>query len=332
MCVIIIKQKKKQIDLDILMRSAEKNPHGLGIVWLDTYHISFHKSEDYKLLLTSRPFIAHFRLATIGGVSLDNRHPFKCGNTDEWLMQNGTIYGLGNKKVCDTKVLAGQLSKIPRHHWKNELSKHNCRFVSINTEAKTFERYNKADWYRHDGVWYSKDNVLLTNYVAVYGTLKYGHGNYYSYLSQSKYIDSAETIDRYPLIIEGLPYMVEQQGLGYHVDVDVFAVSDAQLKRLDSLEGHPNWYQRKEIEVRTLGGDVMVAWVYFNPTVNTKGKKFHKTYEQSFYRAPQTTPTKSKKKKSAINKKPYIKRWYEGSTTPASLFSSQYLDDLNIEY
>jgi len=314
MCVIIIKQKKKQIEQEILERSAEKNPHGLGIVWLDTYNISYHKSSEWSLLQTSRPFIAHFRLATIGAINLDNMHPFKCGQTDEWLMQNGTIYGLGNKETCDTKVLADNLSKLPRPHWKNELTKHNCRFVSINTAKKTFERYNKADWHRHDGVWYSKDNVLMTNYIAVYGTLKYGFSNYHRFLGNSKFIDSAETCDRYPLIVDGLPYLVEEKGLGYHVDVDVFAVSDSQLASIDALEGHPRWYQRKEIYVKTLGGKKLKVWIYFNPKTDTYNKQFRKTYEQTNY----FQHTSKAKKKKVVKSN---KRWYEGSSTQANLFS-----------
>lgn len=318
MCVIIIKQQKKQIDQEILERSAEKNPHGLGIVWLDTYHISYHKSNEWALLKTDRPFIAHFRWATIGAINVDNMHPFKCGESDEWLMQNGTIYGLGSKKTCDTKVLANNLSKLPRAHWKNELTKHNCRFVSVNTERKTFERYNKSDWHRHDGVWYSKDNVLMTNYIAVYGTLKFGYSNYSRFLGNSKFIDSAETCDRYPLIVDGLPYMVEEKGLGYHVDVDVFAVSDSQLATIDTLEGHPRWYQRKQVKVKTLGGKEILVWIYFNPTIDTYNKQFRKTYEQTIYRSSYVTPKLTKVVKKKTNKNA---RWYEGSSTQANLFS-----------
>jgi len=133
MCVIIIKhQKDKQISDEILRTSSLINPHGLGVVWLDNYTISYHKSKEWDLLKTDRPFIAHFRWATVGAINVDNMHPFKCGETNEWLMQNGTIYGMGNKQTCDTKVLAGKLSKVGRNHWKHELSKHKRRFVSVN--------------------------------------------------------------------------------------------------------------------------------------------------------------------------------------------------------
>ena len=109
MCVIIIKQKNNVMPTEIAKNSARINPHGLGIIWLDTFEVTYHKSKEYKQLITERPFIAHFRYATVGAINKENTHPFVCGrNTDEMLMMNGTIKGLGNDKVCDSKALAIQ--------------------------------------------------------------------------------------------------------------------------------------------------------------------------------------------------------------------------------
>jgi predicted glutamine amidotransferase len=97
MCIIIIKKKGLRVSNDILKSSARINPHGLGIVWLDDYKVSYHKSNEFNVLNTSRPFIAHFRYATVGAVNKENTHPFVCGsNKNELLMMNGTIKGLGN--------------------------------------------------------------------------------------------------------------------------------------------------------------------------------------------------------------------------------------------
>ena len=70
MCVIIVKQKVSVISENIVEASAKINPHGLGIVWLDTYEVEYYESKEYKILLTERPFIAHFRYATIGATNL----------------------------------------------------------------------------------------------------------------------------------------------------------------------------------------------------------------------------------------------------------------------
>ena len=119
MCVIIIKQKNNVMPSDVAKSSAKINPHGLGIVWLDTFEVTYHKSSEYKLLLTDRPFIAHFRYATVGKVGISNTHPFVCGsNKDELLMMNGTIKGMGNHEMCDSKELAISLGDVNRKGWK----------------------------------------------------------------------------------------------------------------------------------------------------------------------------------------------------------------------
>lgn len=282
MCVIIIKQGGKTVPLETLKTSSRINPHGLGIVWLDTYEVSYHDSKEFKLLNTDRPFIAHFRYATVGAINKSNTHPFRCGNNyKELLMMNGTIKGLGNNKKSDSKALAEQLGDIPRNKWKSELEQHLCRFVTINTRNRTYQIYNKHLWTQRDGVWYSKGNVLEDNLIAVYGTLKKGYSNYYSYLTNSKYIGRGKTKDKYPLIIKGLPYLIENKGKGFNVEVDVFKVSDTVLASLDILESHPTWYRRKQVPVM-VNGKQMFCWIYFNIREKANGMVFHETYKQEY--------------------------------------------------
>jgi gamma-glutamylaminecyclotransferase len=280
MCVIIIKQTGKHVPQEVAKTSARINPHGLGIIWLDTFEVTYHKSSEYAVLDTKRPFIAHFRYATIGAINKENTHPFRCGsNKQEWLMMNGTIRALGNFKKSDSRVLAENLGEIPRHKWKKELEQYECRFVTINTHSRTYQVYNKELWVQKDGVWYSKDNVLEDNLVAVYGTLKKGYSNYNHYLTGSKHLGKGETKDKYPLVIQGLPYLIEKKGVGHNVEVDVFKVSGGILAQLDRLEGHPNWYRRKQIEIK-MKDKTLTCWIYFNIRENEKGQELHKTYTQ----------------------------------------------------
>jgi gamma-glutamylaminecyclotransferase len=282
MCVIIIKQKDNVMSNEIAKTSARINPHGLGIVWLDTFEVTYHKSNEYKQLLTKRPFIAHFRYATVGKVGLSNTHPFRCGvKNDELLMQNGTIKGLGTADECDSKVLAKALGNVARNTWKTELEKYDSRFVSINTRTRSFQIYNRNLYTYRDGIWYSKANVLQDNLVAVYGTLKKGFSNYYSYLTSSKHIGAGKTQDKYPLVVDGLPFLLKEKGLGHNVKVDVFKVSDTTFKSLDMLEGHPRWYKREEIPVKMNNGKTLTCWIYFNPKESNSNKPFVESYEQS---------------------------------------------------
>ena len=283
MCVIIIKQKGMTLPKEVAKTSGRINPHGLGVIWLDTFEVTYHQSSQYKVLDTDRPFIAHFRYATIGAVNKENTHPFRCGNNKhEWLMMNGTIRGLGDAKRSDSRVLAESLGNVPRHTWKKELEKHDSRFVTINTRNRTFQMYNKDLWVQRDGVWYSKGNVLEDNLVAVYGTLKKGYSNYNRFLMGSKHLGGGNTENKYPLIISGLPYLIEMKGIGYNVDVDVFKVSDSVLANLDALEGHPNWYRRKQIPIKMKDGRVLNCWIYFNIAEKYRGQVVHQTYTQTF--------------------------------------------------
>ena len=285
MCVIIIKDKGKELPKEVAKTSARINPHGLGIIWLDTFEVSFHESKEYKILDTTRPFIAHFRYATVGAINKENTHPFRCGsNRNEWLMMNGTIYKLGDAKRSDSRVLAESLGGVPRHEWKDTLEKYNSRFVTINTHSRTYQVYNKDLWTQRDGVWYSKDNVLEDNLVAVYGTLKKGYTNYNRFLTSSKYVGGGETKHRYPLIIKGLPYLIEREGHGHNVEVDVFKVNGQVLSDLDRLESHPTWYRRSQVPIMVKGKELM-CWVYFNIREKAENEVWHKAYKQEPYKA-----------------------------------------------
>ena len=282
MCVIIIKQTDKQLSKTILRTSSRINPHGLGIVWLDTYETTYHKSSDWKKLVTNRPFIAHFRFATKGKINKANTHPFICGkNKHELLMHNGTIPNIGTDAKSDSRMLAEYLGDMPRHSWATELAEYDSRFVTINTRTRTFQIYNKELWTKQGEVWYSKNNVIKDNLVAVYGTLKKGNSNYYHYLRNETFIGKGKTTMKYPMIVPGLPYVIDKPGKGHLIDIDLFAVSNDKLKDLDRLEGHPTHYKRREITV-LVKGRVYKAWLYFGQGQEYKGKQLHSSYEKTY--------------------------------------------------
>jgi len=281
MCVIIIKKKGVVMPREIAKTSSKINPHGLGIVWLDTYEVTYHKSNEYNLLSTERPFIAHFRYATIGEVSVKNTHPFICGNNrDELLMQNGTVKGYGSKTMTDTQDLANKLGNVSRREWKNSLEKFDSRFVTINTRTRTYQMYNRNDWHKRDGIWYSKENVLQDNLVATYGTLKRGEGNHH-YVKTAKYIGRGVTAEKYPLVIKGLPYVYKEPGVGHQVEVDVFKVSDSRLQRMDVLESHPRWYKREEVNIE-VNGKTLTCWLYFMTDARDERMPLHQRFGTNY--------------------------------------------------
>lgn len=280
MCIIIIKNNKKLIKTETLMTSAVKNPHGLGVLWLDKWNVTYHDSDEYMILKTQRPYIAHFRYATVGKVCRENCHPFNITDK-EILFQNGTVYGLGNKNKTDTQHMAEILADVPRKRWKSILEMNDSRFVTANLKTKKFKIYNEEDWTTKNDIMYSKNNVLNNTLVGVYGTLKKDHSNYHRYLRSATYIGSGETIEKYPMVIQGIPYLLNRPGVGHHVDMDLFLVNEDELMDLDMLEGHPNWYERKRAEVM-VDNKVYMPYIYFNDTKDTG--EYHKTYTEDIFK------------------------------------------------
>lgn len=279
MCVIIANPLGKRVPDSILASSSVINPHGLGVVFLDNGDLIKTDSNDYDMLRCERPYIAHFRYATVGKVSLDNCHPFHI-NDESILFQNGTVSNLGNLDLTDTEHLANILSTVPEKNWRDILEMTDCRFTTVNTKTLDFDVYNEELWIEQDDVWYSKENVLEYQHViAVYGTLKKGYSNYQRYKNDLKYLGSGQTVDKYPLLIQGLPYVLPNKGKGHNVSVDVFITDDYGLDGLDLLEGHPDWYKREQIPVQLEDGRKIIAWLYFNDTVKDTGKYEH-TYTE----------------------------------------------------
>jgi gamma-glutamylcyclotransferase (GGCT)/AIG2-like uncharacterized protein YtfP len=103
-----------------------------------------------------------------------------------------------------------------------------------------------------------------TTTVAVYGTLKKGFNNH-RLLAHSKFIGDGLTSVAYPMIQSGIPFLIDEAGKGKRVSVQVYRVTAAELKALDRLEGHPNWYVRKQKSVQLTGGGTVTAWIYVIP-------------------------------------------------------------------
>ena len=85
--------------------------------------------------------------------------------------------------------------------------------------------------------------------LAVYGTLKRGHGNYNHLLTTSEFL-GAEVVkeDMTMISMGGFPGLVETPGVTTDIHIEVFKVNDPEIaKRVDRLEGYPGWYDKKEI-------------------------------------------------------------------------------------
>jgi len=89
----------------------------------------------------------------------------------------------------------------------------------------------------------------MTYSVFVYGTLKRGRSNHASYLGDSRFIGEAHTSKPFMMFGHGfplarLPIPKDNTWFAGKVKGEIFEVSMDTIRRLDSLEGHPNFYKR----------------------------------------------------------------------------------------
>lgn len=246
MCLIIHKpDANSKIPNEYIKNAENINPDGFGITYLDgpvpETHTTMCYDEAHDLIIEERPFVAHYRYATVGDVNEHNCHPFSFG-TNHWLYSNGTVADLGDKNKCDTKVVAEYLNKTPKQYWHMMLSMTDTRFTIINDKCRV-KRYGK--WHIKDGIYYSKNNCFFkksvgyntyydskgwafdpndavnpyydddfdydddfesNNFIAVYGTLKHGESNN-ALISGSNFVGTGVTVDRYPMF-----YSVDNRG------------------------------------------------------------------------------------------------------------------------
>nr|BAR32624.1 hypothetical protein [uncultured Mediterranean phage uvMED] len=104
--------------------------------------------------------------------------------------------------------------------------------------------------------------------VAVYGTLKSMHGNHDYHLSDATLVGAGTTIDKYPMVSQGVPYVYHQAGVGHKIAVEVYDVNSYKSRKaIDDLERHPSWYTRRQIDINLDNGTTTKAWLYFQDDV-----------------------------------------------------------------
>lgn len=91
--------------------------------------------------------------------------------------------------------------------------------------------------------------------VVVYGSLKKGFGNS-CLLENSKLLHDKVFFTGTMASLGGFPCCTQHGNT--RIQGEMYEVDDTTLARLDQLEGHPNWYERKMVS--TSEGE---AWIYF---------------------------------------------------------------------
>lgn len=117
--------------------------------------------------------------------------------------------------------------------------------------------------------------------LFVYGTLKQQYGNNVL-LSGAKLLGEAVTQKPYVLFNCGFPKAVpftknEDSHPLLPVHGEVYEINDYHLSRCDSLEGHPDWYIRREIKATlTASGEEETVMIYEMPEWQSHASLCHK--------------------------------------------------------
>jgi len=111
----------------------------------------------------------------------------------------------------------------------------------------------------------SQSPANATPLVFVYGTLKRGFGNHrVMQRAGSEFVCCGTMVERYPLVVSGLPYLLDLPGQGHRVEGEIYRVNSAEGRSaLDRLEGHPCFYERRLTDIVGDDRETYTAWVYF---------------------------------------------------------------------
>lgn len=110
-------------------------------------------------------------------------------------------------------------------------------------------------------------------YLFAYGTLMSNHGNN-TLLKKSKFVGRAESVEKYEMYISkyggAIPFVRKDKQTSIILG-ELWEINSECLKRLDALEGHPDWYNRESIDVK-VNNVIVKAFIYFNQHVDDQNE------------------------------------------------------------
>lgn len=98
--------------------------------------------------------------------------------------------------------------------------------------------------------------------LFVYGTLRKAFDNH-RILGRAEFIGNAKTVNKYCMYADIIPFVHKNKEVSY-IKGELYGISSQVLRCVDSLEGHPRWYKREEIDVKDKEKNIHRAWIYFS--------------------------------------------------------------------
>ncbi|XP_031622082.1 putative gamma-glutamylcyclotransferase CG2811 [Contarinia nasturtii] len=153
--------------------------------------------------------------------------------------------------------------------------------------------------------------------IFVYGTLKINQPNHYLMLDPangaSRFIRNGTTDDKYPMVMGtryNIPFLVDLKDVGLNINGEIYEVDEQMLARLDEFEGHPHYYLRKQIAVKSDDGKQYLCWTYLltkYPEDFLKDRVFLASYENNAefpYIKPSDRPSNGPKPSEDLDYRP----------------------------
>lgn len=151
MCVIIYKKKDSNIELETLLLARNTNPDGMGLAYFDGGEVIFERNlkpskRDLQACIKKtekKEAIFHFRIATSGGVNLENCQPIFNKKGNFLLFHNGVVHSLNgaSSTASDTVLLSYLLEhpEVDKHKLLEKLAqKTYSKFVLIDNSNNLF--------------------------------------------------------------------------------------------------------------------------------------------------------------------------------------------------
>lgn len=118
--------------------------------------------------------------------------------------------------------------------------------------------------------------------VFVYGTLKAGYSNHHLLETSEKATGTAITTGQYEMYHAGFPMVKNGNKNTGQIVGELYTVDDETLKRLDRLEGHPDFFCRHVVKVMMADKEVE-AWMYMVPSVTERQPQYLPEHGQLFW-------------------------------------------------
>ena len=208
MCIAIL-NKSGQLGKKELHQASQSNPDGAGMMYSDGRKIHVFKSlinkeviEKYREFRSKdnhTPVVLHFRIATDGGITQENVHPYKI-NDQVQLVHNGILQNYSGKKTAmsDTRLfIADILSLIPtKEIFTNHMLKligqaigYNKFILLRNNGEWAIVNESLGHWDKEKNNWFSNTSYkpVIAAIPVVYSGASYkGQAKYYQRHGHSK--------------------------------------------------------------------------------------------------------------------------------------------------